>query len=421
MASTDTEMGPHSSARAEAKLAQTSLAFSSLGHFFAHFFPLLYATVVLVLVEQFAGSYGQLITLATAGLVLYGVAAPVAGWLGDRWSAVGMMVVFFVGTGLSSIAVGLSGSTTAIMVGLASLGLFGAIYHPVGIAWLFANARKKGRAFGINGVFGSVGMAAAPVFAGALIQWWTWQAVFILPGIVAILCGLALLAMWRMGMVRDASKDVRPEAPASFVEARQVFIVLSLTMLVTGFIYQALSMNMPKLFEERLGSITGSGEDAAAVIGAFVSAVFVFTAAANLLGGWLADKLSAKTAYISMWLLQMPVLLLAVNMFGVPLFALVVVAMVLNVAILPTENMLIAKYTPQKWRATAYGLKFILAFGMSAAAIPIAGYAYDETGGFGMVFWIMAAGAVFAIVAALFLPSARRDDMAIASQAGVAD
>src|SRR3984893_8499963 len=116
--------------------ATLALVFSSVGHFFAHLLMLLYPTVVLVLVGRWGMSYGDLLSLSLAGFVLFGLGALPAGWLGDRWSAERMMVVFFVGTGGAAIATGLTDGPMALAVGLAAIGLFGSIYHPVGTAWL---------------------------------------------------------------------------------------------------------------------------------------------------------------------------------------------------------------------------------------------------------------------------------------------
>ena len=78
----------------DARSARLALGFSSVGHSFAHLVTLLYPTAVLALVGQFDMSYGELLELSTLGFVLFGVAALPAGWLGDRWSAEGMMVLF---------------------------------------------------------------------------------------------------------------------------------------------------------------------------------------------------------------------------------------------------------------------------------------------------------------------------------------
>ena len=51
-----------------------------------------------------------LIQLMLWGQILFGVAALPTGWLGDRWSAVGMMVVYFVGTGSAAVLAGFARS-----------------------------------------------------------------------------------------------------------------------------------------------------------------------------------------------------------------------------------------------------------------------------------------------------------------------
>ena len=138
---------------------KTISVFSNFGHTITHMATILYATAVLHLPGVFNMPYGEMLGLASLGLVLYGVAALPAGWLGDRWSQAGMMVVFFFGVGLGALVVGTANTTTQLFVGLSMLGLFASIYHPVGIAWLVANARKQGMTLGINGVSGGLGSA----------------------------------------------------------------------------------------------------------------------------------------------------------------------------------------------------------------------------------------------------------------------
>jgi len=52
-----------------------------------------------------------------------------------------MMRVFFFGIGTASILTGLATGPAQIALGLALVGVFAAIYHPVGIAMLVANRR----------------------------------------------------------------------------------------------------------------------------------------------------------------------------------------------------------------------------------------------------------------------------------------
>ena len=136
--------------RASLALAQ---GFAAIGHFYIHFFTAIYFVIVLALEKEWNQPYGELIGLWTVGSALVGFGALPAGWLGDRWSARGMMVLFFVGIGTAAILCGFTHGPFWLAAGLAGIGLFASIYHPVGIAWLVRNARQQGKALGFNGIF----------------------------------------------------------------------------------------------------------------------------------------------------------------------------------------------------------------------------------------------------------------------------
>ena len=93
----------------EQRQALTAIVFSNAGHSFSHMFIVLYATAVLHLPKAFGLPYAELLGLSSLGLVLFELAALPAGWLGDRWSQIGMMGIFFIGVGVGSIIVGMAG------------------------------------------------------------------------------------------------------------------------------------------------------------------------------------------------------------------------------------------------------------------------------------------------------------------------
>src|SRR5690606_1604157 len=78
-----------------------------------------------------------------------------------------------------------------IACGLGLIGLFAAIYHPVGIPMVVTHARAVGHTLAVNGVFGNLGLAFAAVVTGALTEAIGWGAAFILPGIVSVAAGIA--------------------------------------------------------------------------------------------------------------------------------------------------------------------------------------------------------------------------------------
>jgi MFS transporter, FSR family, fosmidomycin resistance protein len=385
--------------------AVLALGFSSAGHFFAHLLMLLYPTVVLALEGQWGMSYGDLLSLSLGGFVLFGLGALPAGWLGDRWSDVGMMVVFFVGTGGAAIATGLTDGPVGLALGLALIGLFGSIYHPVGTAWLVRNAKNRGRALGVNGIAGSVGLGAAALVAGALAQMIGWRAAFVIPGALCAATGLVLLCCIRGGRRAPARIEHYLEPEAARSDVLRTFIVLSFTMLADGTISQAIPVALPKAFAAGLTGLTDGGTLDA---GGFVTLVFLVAATAQLVGGWLADRFALKAVYVLAWAAQVPLFILAAPSRDVPLLAAMIAVNYLGVLSVPAENALLARYTPAQWRGTAFGAKFLLALGVSTIGVKLAAVIYDGTGSFAPLWLTLAGCAAFVAAAGLFLPGRLR-------------
>jgi MFS family permease len=385
-----------------ANSARLSLVFSCLGHSYMHLFTAFYFVIVLTLEEVWTLPYHELIELWTLGALLVGIAALPAGWLGDRWSASGMMVIYFLGLGVAGILCGLVDGPTAMFVGLTALGLAAAIYHPVGIAWLVRNARARGTALGINGAFGGLGVAGAGLVAGALIDLFGWRAAFIVPGVICLATGLALLACLRLGLIVEAPAAPKSEAAApSRAAMLRVYGILLLTMLIMGILFQATQVSVPKVFDLRLRDIAGEG---ALGIGAIVALVYTVGSLTQLVGGFMADRFPLKPLYAGCFLLQIPVLAGIAVFGGLPLVTLAAVTVFLTTAPLPAENMLLARYTPQRHHSLAYGVKFVLAFGTGPVSILLVSRVQEQTGEFYWLYMALAAAAVLATLAALLLP-----------------
>ncbi len=391
-----------------------ALVFSYLGHTYMHLFTAFYFVIVLALEHDWALPYHELIKLWTLGSLLVGLGALPAGWLGDRWSAAGMMAVFFIGLGAAGIACGLVDGQIAMLLGLAAIGLFSSIYHPVGIAWLVRNAKQRGKALGINGIFGSVGVAAAGLVAGVLIDAFGWRAAFIIPGVVSLATGLALVACLRLGLVAEGTAVAAKEAPPGRGDMLRAFLILLLTMLVMGIVFQATQAAMPKVFDLRLRDIAGDG---ALGIGAIVAVVYTVGGIMQLAGGHMADKFALKPIYIGAFLFQVPVMAAFASFGGMPLIGVAVAAVLLTTAALPAENMLLARYTPARHHGLVYGIKFVLAFGSAPLALMLVSVTQARTGEFAWLFMVLAALAGLATLAALLLPGEWRRAAPLAAPA----
>ena len=138
---------------------QVSFLFLNLGHFLDHLFMLIFASVAaLRLTSEWGLSYAELIPYATPGFVAFGLCAVLAGWIADKWSRPGMIVIFFIGIGASSILAGFAQTPLQIAFTLFLIGVFAAIYHPVGLAMVVHERERTGVPLAINGI----GLPPAP-------------------------------------------------------------------------------------------------------------------------------------------------------------------------------------------------------------------------------------------------------------------
>ena len=230
--------------------------YSAFSHFFSHFAVTAYATIAIALPFAFPEwSFAELLALAAPGALLYGLGAPIAGWLGDRWSRSGMIAVFLVGIGIGGIVAGLAPNPVIIGVGLGLIGLFGSIYHPVGFAWLTAIADKPGAALAVNGLFGTSAIALAPILTGLTIDLAGWRAASIIPAVAAIGYGVLLWRDRARGVIAELG-GAQPSRPGGAKDAGKVFFVLAVTISAGGFVVQGLPYILPKLFEDRAPGLT---------------------------------------------------------------------------------------------------------------------------------------------------------------------
>jgi len=388
-----------------ANLTRPVVVFSCLGHLYIHVFTAFYFVIVLSLEDAWSLPYPRLIELWTLGALLVGAAALPAGLLADRFGARALMVVFFLGIGASSVAAGLCNGPPALTVGLAGIGLFAAIYYPVGIPWLVRNAGdSSGKVLGFNGIFGSLGTAVGGLTAGLLVDLAGWRAAFIVPGLVAIATGLILLWLTLRGRVPDLPAGAVHDAPPSRTDMRRTFLILLVTMFLAGIIYQSTQTALPKLFAERVGDWVGSG---ATGIGVLVATVYGVAAFMQVIGGHLADRYPLKPVYAGAILLQVPLLWLAATLGGAALMLVAVLMVIANAGALPAENMLLARYTPRRRHGLVFGLKFVLAFGAGPIAVQFVAWITAHTGSFYWVFAGLAGLAALSAGAAVLLPRDR--------------
>src|SRR6056300_185001 len=181
----------------------------NISHFLDHFIMLIFAKAAYDAGRHFGFSYDEIIVYGAVGFVLFGGMAPVAAQLADKFSRSLLMVLFHFGIGLAAIIAGYAQSVWQLAAAIALIGVFAAIYHPVGIAMLIKSNHKIGFRLGVNGVFGNMGVAAAPLITGMLLSFGDWRLCFTIPGLFCLVYGVIFAMSLQAGDGASATKKTK--------------------------------------------------------------------------------------------------------------------------------------------------------------------------------------------------------------------
>jgi MFS family permease len=385
--------------------------FLNIGHAVDHLFMLMFPAVAALAAAEFGASYGELLTLATGSFIAFGVFSLPMGWLADRFSRETMLSVFFLGIGVAMVLTGLAQERWHIVVTLTLVGMFAAIYHPVGLAMVAQGGGAVGRRLGVNGVWGNMGVAASALSIGAFADFAGWREAYLLAGGISIMLGLGWIRVARATRVEGGSGKKAAGSPA--LDWQRVLVVVLVTTTIGGFIFNAMTVSLPKVLVDRLAEFSFSATE----VGAIASAVYAAAAFTQVVVGRAIDKYSIKPIFLALVAGQTVALYLAVSSSGWPMVVISVFLMVLVFGQIPINDTLIARYTPDSWRGRVYSVKYVLSFTVSAAAVPSISFMYEAYGGFATMFTYAAAAAAVITLTVAALPR-RRDAGAAALGAG---
>jgi MFS family permease len=388
----------------------------NIGHFMDHLFTLIFATVAaLALHREWGLGYADLLRYATPGFFAFGVFALPAGWLADKWSRDGMMSVFFVGIGVASIITGFARTPFEVGLGLFVLGMFAAIYHPVGLAIVVEKWKNTGMRIAVNGVWGNLGVASAALITGYFIDHGGWRTAFFVPGVVSILLGIAYTVLRWPEITRTAVRRTAP-SPAREVPANikamllRVSMIVFLTTAVSSIVFQSTTFALPKVFDERLGGLAIS----ATALGQLAFLVFALASIGQLIVGHFLDRLGPRTVFMAAAALQV---VFFMAMPGLVDWSALICALGFMLAAfgqIPINDYMIGRLADGQWRARIYGVRYVVSFTVLAAALPLIAFIY-ENWGFDVLFRVLALSAAVILAAVSLLPQrlpAARDALA---------
>ncbi len=380
--------------------------FTCAAHFLHHVLVSLYLTLVLTLTIEWRMSYSDLIALWTVGSLMVGLGAPLAGWLGDRWGEARVMTTLFFGLGAASILCGYAQNPAEMKLALAVLGVFGALYHPVGNSWIVKHARERGKAIALAGIFGSFGVAAGPVIAAVLNDVIDWRWAFFLPGIASIGFGAGLFMLMKLGLIPERDDDAHgvPLEVQTARERRNVLGLLALTMTLTLIASTAFITALPKLVED----LSIVSRDGLVGVGLLVGSIFLAASGAQFLGGHYADRGAARRTYLSAFVLLAATFASAGFVGNWMMLPLAVAIMFLFEGIAPIETVFVARFSPASQRGLFFGMRYAISVVGGPAGVWLVAALYDPALRFSLLLYVLAAGALVTAVLSLALPEDRK-------------
>jgi MFS family permease len=290
-----------------------------------------------------------------------------------------MMAAFYIGCGVSLIGVALAPNLVMLSVAMFALGVFAAIYHPVGMAMLIEASGARGRTLAFNGVCGNLGVSLAAGISAALATWFGWRAAFFAPAIVSVVTGIVYL--WLTPDDRHHAKTRKsaaavPLTPRLAVMLFGLFIVIALS---AGLVFNVLTIALLKIVDERLAS-----DIPLVLVGSIATAVLICGALAQLAVGRLVERITPHMLFAIITGLGFLGNLWAAYAGGVSLMIALAIAVAAIYGQVTVNDMIMARYTADAWRGRVYAVRYFLLFISAGVAIGMISLLH-ERGGFSLV------------------------------------
>ena len=371
----------------------------NISHFLDHFIMLIFAKAAYDAGRHFSMSYDEIIIYGVAGFILFGAVAPLAASLADRFSRSLLLVIYHFGIGLAAILAGFAQTVWQLSAAIGLIGVFASIYHPVGIAMLIKSNRRIGFRLGINGVFGNMGVAAAPLIAGILLTMGDWRLCFILPGLFCLIYGFAFITALEEEYQQPTQKKQVKKSGFS-PNWKLALAAVFLSTASGGFVFSAMTFVVPRYFEISMVSISSS----VAITGLLASLVYACASFTQIAVGWIIDRVEPKWVLFGIGIGQIFFIFLTSQFTDYALFFAMLVAMSFVFGQIPITDTILSRYVPDEWRAKALSLKFMLNLVVGAAVLPICGILLQSGMMMSSLFVILSCIAALVVASGIILP-----------------
>jgi len=156
---------------------------------------------------------------------------------------------------------------------------------------------------------------------------------------------------------------------------------------------------LPKVFDERLAAFAPS----ATLIGWYAFLVFSLAAFAQLAIGYLVDRHSIRSVFMTVALLQAIFFALMTQLEGIASLLVAIAFMLVVFGQIPINDVLVGRIAKSEWRSRAYSLRYIVTFSVMASTVPFIAWVHAGWG-YNTLFAVLSATTSLILIAVFFLP-----------------
>lgn len=342
---------------------------------------------------------------ATAGVAVtviwatYALMQFPAGVLVDRVGERTLLAASLVGTAVGLIALGFAPGFGVFLLACAGFGLGTGVFGPPRGTVLSRTFERDGAAFGITLAAGSVGAAALPLLAGALVGRVGWR--LLVAGVAPAFLVVGIVTWW---VVPEREYEVGEDATLGEV-VRGVRVAVTTRSVVVGvvavtlllFVFQGVTAFLPTYLVEVKGLDQGTAA-------AMYAALFLFGAAFQAVAGGAADRFGDRSVLGAVAVFSILPLLGLPFAAGFAPLALLSALVGVRMAIGPVNNAYLVGVLPEEVRGTAWGLLRTLFFLVGSTGSVVVG-AMADRGLFDEAFLLLAGLTAVGAACYAFLPS----------------
>ncbi|MBI5603427.1 MAG: MFS transporter [Deltaproteobacteria bacterium] len=354
------------------------ITLTTASHSLIHLLEGVLPPLIPLLMLEFGTDYFHLGLVVTVFSYAFGIGSLPAGYLADKIGPRRLITLYLFGAGILAMGAWSMNSLVNYGILMGGIGLFCSTYHPAANTLISLAIQEKGKAFGLHGIAGSLGVASVPVLSAWIGSALGWRMPHVLYGFIGILAGFYSLTIPKHLEIREkegASAGSRPPAIFSCFN----LIVFFLSAMALGLTYKGIMTFLPAYMGESI-HLGGLQLGKVALGGTVATIALLSGALGQYVAGRGVDRFQAEGLYLGAILLgTVFVFLMAVSQNLILVGSAVMYAF-FYFSTQPLQNYLLSTYLPTHRHGLGYGIHFFITFGIGSTAAAVSGYLADHYG-----------------------------------------